>query len=610
VKKFKIVCITLASLVLLQACNDDDNDTSTPTPTPEPTPMMTIVETAVSAGNFTTLVAALEATDLDDTLSDTSQKFTVFAPTDDAFALLGQETIDDLLTKPETLADILTYHVYSGEVSKETAETLVGSTVTMVNGDDVGLSKSGDNLLVNTVTVTAYDITASNGVIHVLDAVLLPPAEAEEPTMNIVETAVANGGFTQLVAALQATDLDADLADEAAEFTVFAPTDAAFALIDESTMNTLTSNPEALKSLLLQHVLADMTVDSITAFSLNGQDVETASSAELPVAINTTSDMLTFGGINVTIKDIKTTNGIIHVIDAVLLADLEVPAVKNIVEVAVENGNFTTLAGALVATGLDEVLSNSEASYTVFAPTDAAFDKLPEGTLDNLTTDQLSDILLYHVLPGAVRSDAAISLAQSPENIATTEAKSSIALSFVTPTLNANGAKISSTDIIASNGVIHVVDTVILPPSTVDQSASTIVDVAVADTDNFSTLVTALTAADLVSALADETKTYTVFAPTNAAFEKVDAAALAALLDDVPALSEVLLTHVVEGVAITAIDAYAANGTTLTTMSGKTIEVSVDADSGSLMIGGAKVTTTEIVTSNGIIHVIDSVILD
>jgi uncharacterized surface protein with fasciclin (FAS1) repeats len=76
VKKFKIVCITLASLVLLQACNDDDNDT--PTPTPEPTPMMTIVETAVSAGNFTTLVAALEATDLDDTLSDTSQKFTVF----------------------------------------------------------------------------------------------------------------------------------------------------------------------------------------------------------------------------------------------------------------------------------------------------------------------------------------------------------------------------------------------------------------------------------------------------------------------------------------------------------------------------------------------------
>jgi uncharacterized surface protein with fasciclin (FAS1) repeats len=608
VKKFKILYTALASLVLLQACNDDDDINIIETPTPEP--MMTIVETAVSAGTFNTLVAALEATDLDDTLSDTSQDFTVFAPTDDAFALLGQETIDALLADPETLADILTYHVYSGAVNEETAVSLAGTKVAMVNGDNVGLSLSEGSLLVNTVTVTSTDIIASNGIIHVLDAVLLPPAEMTEPTMNIVDTAVGNGGFTKLVEALQVTGLDAVLADEAGEFTVFAPTDAAFALIDEKTMNTLLANPETLKSILLQHVVSGISVDSITAFTLNGQSVETASETMQPIAINTMSDKLTFGGVNVTATDIYTTNGIIHVIDAVVVGDVEIPAYMSLVEVAVDNGNFTTLADALVSTGLDKVLGDLDKSYTVFAPTDDAFDKLPEGTLDNLTTEQLSDILLYHVLPGTVRSDAAISLAQSAENTATTAAESSIALSFVTPALFANGAKISSADVMATNGVIHVVDTVILPPSSVDESSNSIVDVAVADTDNFSTLVTALTAADLVTALADETKTYTVFAPTNAAFDKVDATALADLLADTTALTEVLLTHVVEDVAITAIDAYAANGMTLKTMSGNTIDVSVDADSGSLMIGGAKVTTTEIVTSNGIIHVIDTVILD
>ncbi len=606
-KKFKILCTALASLVLLQACNDDDDNTP---PTPEPTPLSTIVETAVSAGNFTTLVAALEATDLDDTLSDTSQQFTVFAPTDDAFALLGEETIEALLADPTTLADILTYHVISGAVPSETAISLAGTKVAMVNEDEVGLSLSENNLLVNTVTVIDTDIMASNGVIHVLDAVLLPPADKTEPTMNIVDTAVADGGFTKLVEALQVTGLDAVLADESAEFTVFAPTDAAFALIDEKTMNTLLANPDTLKNILLQHVVSGMSVDSLTAFTLNGQSVETASEAMQPIAINTTSDMLTFGGVNVTATDIHTTNGIIHVIDAVVVGEVEIPAYMSLVEVAVDNGSFTTLADALVATGLDKVLGNLDQSYTVFAPTDAAFDKLPEGTLDNLTTEQLSDILLYHVLPGTVRSDAAISLAQSDANTATTAAESSIALSFVTPTLFANGAKVSSADVMATNGVIHVVDTVILPPTSVDESANSIVDVAVADTDNFSTLVTALTEADLVTALADETKTYTVFAPTNAAFAKVDATALNDLLADVPALTDVLLTHVVADKAITTVDAYAENGMTLTTMSGNTIEVSVDEDSGMLMIGGAKVTTTEIVTSNGIIHVIDTVILD
>lgn len=607
-KYFKVLSITILSIAFLQACNDDDNTVEAVV---EEAVVMTIVDAAISNGNFTTLVSALQATGLDSTLADTNSKYTVFAPTDEAFALLGQDAIDALLADTDVLTNILTYHVIMGEVDAATALGLAGSKAMMVNGDEVGLSLSGDSLLINTATVITTDIQTDNGIIHVIDAVLLPPVEMTEPTANIVDTAVASGNFTTLVAALQATGLDTVLADESANFTVFAPTDAAFALIGEETINVLLDNPDVLSSILLQHVVSGSAVNSVAAYSLNGAMVETASMSTVALMINTTTDMLTFGGANITIKDIYTTNGIIHVIDTVILGEVEIPSAEmSIVDVAIENGNFTTLAAALQSTGLDAVLADLETNYTVFAPTDAAFAKLPDGTLESLTTEQLSDILLYHVLPGKVMADGAIMTAQSMDNMVETANEDKVSLSFVNSTLFVNGAKVSTADVMAANGVIHVVDTVILPSNSVDASSQTIVEVALADPDNFSTLVDALMAADLVTTLADEDATFTVFAPTNAAFAKIDSDTLTALLADSSALSEVLLTHVVSGAALTSLDAYAANGQMLTTASGNDVAVSVDADSGMLMIGNAKVIITDINTSNGIIHVIDTVILD
>jgi transforming growth factor-beta-induced protein len=599
-----MLSVTIISIVFLQACNDDAKIF-----TPEPT--VTIVDAAVSNGNFTTLVTALQATGLDSTLSDMNSSFTVFAPTDAAFALLGDDTINALLADTDTLADILTYHVISGEVDATTAISLVGTTVATVNGKSIGLSLSGDNLLVNTVTVTTADIQTDNGIIHVIDAVLLPPADMVEPTMNIVETAVANGSFTTLVAALQATNLDAVLADESATFTVFAPTDAAFALIGEETINTLLDNTDVLTSILLQHVIPEIAVDSITAYSLNGAMVATASTAEVALNINTTTDTLTFGGANIIIKDIYTTNGIIHVIDAVIVGDVEVPApAMNLVDVASANGSFTTLVGALQATGLDTVLANVDNEYTVFAPTDAAFAKLTAGTIESLTTEQLTNILMYHVLPGKVLADGAITLAQSSSNTAVTANGDNVALSFSNSTLFVNGAKVSSADVMADNGVIHVIDNVIMPPTEMGTPTSSIVEVALADPDNFSTLVTALTAANLVDTLADETKKFTVFAPTNAAFAKINSTVLNALLADTAALTSVLLTHVVGDATLSSLDAYAANGKALTTLSTSTVDVSIDEVTGMLVIGGANVVISDVYTTNGVIHVIDTVILD
>ena len=575
-RNFKILGIAVISLLFLQACNDNDDNHDTVV-TPPPAVTNTIVDVAVTNGSFTTLVAALQATGLDATLADTTSSFTVFAPTDDAFALLGQSTIDALLADTDTLSDILTYHVISGEVDAAAAIASAGTTVAMVNGDSVGLSLDGDNLLVNTVTVTMTDIQADNGIIHVLDAVLMPPADKGEPTMNIVETAVAAGNFTTLVAALQAAGLDGALADETKSYTVFAPTDAAFALIGADTIAALLDDTDTLTSILLQHVVASE-VPSVTAYTLNGMSAETLSGAEIAIEINSSTDSLMFGGANITVKDIYTSNGVIHVIDMVVVGDVDVPTPTNsIVDVAVDNGSFTTLVAALQATGLDTVLADLDGEFTVFAPTDAAFALLGEATINALLADPdtLANILLYHVVSDAtVLQDAAVTIAQSNDKMVTMANDQMSTLSLSGSALFINKSAVSAANVMADNGVIHVVDQVILPPTVKTEPTMSIVDVALAD-DNFSTLVAALTAADLVDTLADETATFTVFAPTNAAFAKIESTTLDALLADNTALTNVLLTHVVSGAEINSLAAFAANGAMVETASSENIAVAL-----------------------------------
>lgn len=315
----KVISVSLLAVVLGACGGDDDGADPTPEPTAEPMPV-TIVDAAISNGNFTTLVTALQATGLDDTLDDPDGIFTVFAPTDEAFALLGASTINALLADTDALSNILLYHVIAGaEVDSAAAVMAAGTTVEMANGDKVGLSLMGDSLMVNTATVTATDITTDNGIIHVLDAVLMPPTAKGEPMNNIVETAIAAGSFSTLVTALQTAGLDSVLADENATFTVFAPTDAAFDTLGEEAIAVLLADVDALEAVLLQHVVADAELSSVDAYAASGSTLTTAGGALVDVAI--TDDGLTVGGALVTTADVYASNGVIHVIDAVILGE-------------------------------------------------------------------------------------------------------------------------------------------------------------------------------------------------------------------------------------------------------------------------------------------------
>lgn len=286
--------------------------TKMPEPTAMPEPMLKdIVDTAVADGRFTTLVTAVTAAELVDTLKGEGP-FTVFAPTDDAFAKLPAGTIEELV-KPESkqaLTDILLYHVVSGKVL---AADVVGLTsATTVLGKDVTIKVDMGNVYINDAQVIITDIETSNGVIHVIDTVILPPAELG----TIVDIAVADGRFTTLVAALQAAGLVETLSGEG-PFTVFAPTDDAFAKLPAGTVDSLLKpeNLEQLKNILLYHVvsgkvLAADVVGLTSAPTVLGQDV-TITVKDGKVYLNDT--------VQVIITDIETSNGVIHVIDAVLL---------------------------------------------------------------------------------------------------------------------------------------------------------------------------------------------------------------------------------------------------------------------------------------------------
>jgi transforming growth factor-beta-induced protein len=300
-KSLKLLGVMLVvAAVLVAGCTTEPPE-ATPTPTPAP---KTIIETAQDAGSFTTLLAAVEAAGLTGTLSGEGP-FTVFAPTDDAVAKLPEGTVAILLEDPQgDLKDILLYHVVSGELmaedvaSQPDAMTLLGKRLRF---------DTTDGVMVDGAEVVTADIVCSNGVIHVIDAMMLPKG-------NIVETAVADGRFTTLVAAVQAAGLDGALSDETKDYTVFAPTDDAFAALPAGTVEALLEDPEGqLTDILLYHVVDGRFMASDVG-SMDTIDTLQGS----PLVIDTT-DGVTVGGANVIITDVECSNGVIHVIDAVLI---------------------------------------------------------------------------------------------------------------------------------------------------------------------------------------------------------------------------------------------------------------------------------------------------
>jgi transforming growth factor-beta-induced protein len=532
-----------------------------------------IVDQAASLGSFTTLLSAATDAGLASTLSYKGD-FTVFAPTDDAFAALPEGLLASLTI--EQLTEILLYHVADGETfaaaigAETTLETLEGGSIYL------SASESGVSINNNSNVATA-DVDVSNGVIHAIDTVLLPDAYG-----TVIDAAAKRFIFSTLVQFVIDAQLATTLSDPNATYTVFAPTNEAFAKLPAEVVNSLTT--QDLVNILTYHVLDTQVLAGDLAPT---QDVETLNGEDIFIEVG--DNALINGFANIIATDFVTNNGVIHVIDEVLLSSDYRDA--NIIDQAEELGIFTTLVGAVESTGLTSTLKYT-GDYTVFAPTDEAFGDLPDGLLASLTDEQLAEILTYHVISGEIFA-ADLDSVQAPaalsgETLYVTRDGSDV-------TVNGSSSVVTA-DVDVSNGVIHAIDEVLLPNEFLN-----IVQIASKNYD-LSTLVSLVADRGLVPTLEGDGP-FTLFAPINSGF-----AAVSDVLDTLTPeqVSEVLTYHVVTSKALST---DLSDGQTITTFQGEDITVAIDGNGNVTFNGATSVVSVDIEGTNGVIHLIDGVLL-
>lgn len=270
----------------------------------------------------------------------------------------------------------------------------------------------------------------------------------DRPT--IAGIATVNENFETLATALRAAELVETL-DGAGPFTVFAPTDAAFAKLNQSALRNTLRNKERLTQVLTYHVVPGR----ITAAELaTRRTLTTVSGQRLAVA---TDGAIRLNDASVINADVEAGNGIIHVVDAVLI-----PAKKSIAQTAAD-ASFDTLVSALTEAGLVDIFASNETVSTVFAPTDKAFEALGQETIDALLLPSNREILVrvlkYHAVPGRVYSEAV-----AAGLVPTTLAGERIDISTDGEGIRVGGARVVKADIDATNGVIHAINTVLIPP--------------------------------------------------------------------------------------------------------------------------------------------------
>ena len=519
------------------------------------------IPTNVSAtGEHDTLVAALTHAGLVSTLQGNGP-FTVFAPTDQAFIDAGIDlSTFDTDDENATLTDILLYHVVSGKVMS--TDLSDRTTADAVNGDKVSFSVTTSEVRVNNALVTGADVESSNGVIHVIDKVLLPPVD-----VFVGDGSMAGAPYYQFYS-------DAAGSNEITE-------------IDTS------------KNYNFQR----LNNPSTHPFYISDVGYNTASSTDILIAGDGSASTGISDNESFTLfftpdfdaeQETLTYFCTVH---SSMVADFTIASTLNdIPATATGTGIHTSLVAALAQANLVTTLQGT-GPFTVFAPTDAAFTAagIDLSTFDtDAENATLVDILTYHVVSGSVASTAL------------TDGLTATALNGdnVTFTVNAagvqvNDANVVTADVAASNGIIHVIDKVLMPPAD-------LVDIPTVATGTgiHTALVAALTQANLVSTL-QGTGPFTVFAPTDAAFT---AAGIDLSTFDTDAenatLVDILTYHVVSGsVASTAL----TDGLTATALNGDNVTFTVNA--AGVQVNDANVVTADVAASNGIIHVIDKVLM-
>lgn len=591
-----------------------------------PIPFPTLIEAANEAG-LTTLVTSIRAIPgLEATLQD-QPALTVFAPTNDAFEnalrTFGANGLNDLVIKlggAQNLQTVLGFHVVPAVAfSRNLNEVNIFTTLA---GQQLRVSSTPGAVTVtdaagNVARVIQADVQIENGVVHVIDRVLIPSIELPKP--NLVEAATKAGLSTLLTAVTAVPGLPSALLSAQA-ITVFAPTNEAFAaalaVFKAKDLNELVikiGGPANLEKVLGFHVVPAVAFSANLAATntfttLSGQNIiveKVGSTVSVRDQLGRVAQVVA--------ADIAIANGVVHVINGVMLPDLKLPTV---VEAATAAG-LTTLLNAVTAAGLGSTLLNANA-ITVFAPSNAAFTAALQAykaeNLNQLVAKiggpaNLQKLLGFHVVPAvAFASDLASTNTFTTlvgQQLTVTKTASGV----VVRDALGNTANVVAADVAIKNGVVHVIDRVLLPTIELPNV------VEAAQAANLTTLLQAVTAAGLGNTLLNA-QSITVFAPTNAAFSALLSSFGFSSLDamvsalGLPAVTKVLGFHVVPA---TAFSFDLASGTQMVpTLAGEMLTVTRSGNNVTVTDKTGKtynVVVADVAIKNGVVHVIDGVVL-
>lgn len=619
-----------------------------------------IVDVATSAGSFSTLLSLVTAAGLEERLSNTDG-LTVLAPTNDAFSKLPTETLTSLQADSGGLKSVLLQHVIP-QVVPLYAWANGESLVTLDTVNSVTASRIEDSKLIinDQARVIRANILASNGLIHVLDAVLLPTSNVIEegtaaPTVTAMSFIARNPELSVLAGVSSALPV---LQNAKANLTLLAPVDTAFANVDEGFLTQL-QQPSwmvHLRALLELHLVDDAVlakndiVPGQSYLTANGEQWTISGDAkDVLIRTDVSSARLVHEG------EAIVDNGVVHSIDTVLVPK---ELTLNLLQVGENIKSFALFLTMLVEAGLDQTLQSETDAFTIFAPTDNAFGRLDQALVAELRKDleRLRPILQYHIVPGVhpaeLLEDGSVLETLFPsKNLQATVTDDGIV--FI------NNEPVQIADLYAKNGLMHAMSTVLLPidelpavPSASPVAASAPIASAVAtvmptvnsgsslesspvthevesasgvpsvkpnsivsvleEDGDFTTFLSALHASSLDGTLDDGRARFTLLAPTNTAFNSVSGALLSQLMQPewIVHLREIILVHLIPGSLPGSsftnglkLQTYAPNNnlTVFAVQGGRT--------SFSSTVSTANVSEFNLVASNGIIHAIENVLM-
>lgn len=621
----------------------------------EDAPPATILDVlaADEAERFTTFLAAIDASGLEAWLQ-AGGPYTLLAPTNEAFeALLAEQdrAPEALLSDAAFLQNVVAYHVLAGRISAaQLADLDDQQLATLLSGASLSVRVSDGTPQLNDHAPIEADLVAENGVVHVLDAVLLPPEDAsidtlfavalaETPTLydalNARADAAIGPEFTLARQIITTASFEQDL-QQTGVYTFLAPTDEALQRYFDRTglsLESILSDEEILGQFLRYHLIpAAYTLNDL--IGLEEAFIGTALDERL-LTLNNTDEGPTLNGFSITEEAAISANGVLLGIDGVLLSlvqrggsaadDTETIIGETIASTATLGGSgdaslldvvnadpdLSTFARALEAAEVTALLDDN-GPFTLFAPTNAAIDAFlaEQGlSLDDLLGDYplLARTLLYHLVAGRFNSDALATLA---EERLITGLHGTTLLVGEGPTLN--GINISRADQAANNGVIHVIDGVLLPEDGMLRTLLTDAEGDIAtwlsEGETTTLFFAAINAAGLGDALANSGP-YTLFVPSDdalTAFLAQRGESRSEFLNNTAALQAIVLYHIVPyrypPEALPTSLGYVG------TLAGSPVGLSRDAESGLILVNDARVIDDAHVLGNGIIYLIDDVL--